>query len=149
MTKVTYWKRDSVWVYGFRGKVCNSWGGVAVSSRAEIWEIASPLPTGSRERKQEVGYGYKLSKPSFSDVFPPARLNLKCSATSPSTVVNWGQVFKCVSLWGTFSFTLPELKVQGLRVASLYTIRRKMWCWGRKEVGGRQILLPVPLMASL
>lgn len=36
----------------------------------------SHLHTGNRERKLEVGKGYKLSEPTPSDVLPPVRLHI-------------------------------------------------------------------------
>lgn len=87
-------------IYGSRVGVDNK-EGLAVGNQS--WLSTSHLQTQGRWSELEVGWGYKLSKPTPRDILPPTRLYfLKGPLPSQTVPLNGDHVFIYLSLQGTF-----------------------------------------------
>jgi hypothetical protein len=69
----------------------------------ESWLTAFPSQAGNRLREQEVGPGYKTSKPSGSDRLPSVRLYpLRVPLSSQTVLPTGNKMFTFMNLWETF-----------------------------------------------
>lgn len=77
-----------------------------MAARAGSWKITSPTTNTKqreRERTQEVGLGYELTKLTPSDALPLGRPHLLKVPQLPQTLLlTRDHVFKYLSLQGTF-----------------------------------------------
>lgn len=103
-------------------------GGMWLEQEAERSHLQSHVE--NRENKLEVGWGYILSKPDTSDIFPPASLRIPASSHPQTAPPEGVQVFKYMSLWRTFPMQPPLSS----RVLTLVGCWRGSGCWNRKGV---------------
>lgn len=89
---------------------------------------------GSGSRKQRAHMEqkegeviYSLSLYISSDALIPSRLNL---LTSPNSALKGGQVFRCLRLWGHFSFKLPHV----CTCVSVWGVKAQSQHWGPPQV---------------